>query len=303
MMKRILLLFLLLPFFSNAQELLCRVSVNYSQVSTTNTQIFQSLQRDISEFMNTTHWTNYVFSNIERIDCSMLINVSKYNGVDEFTATLQVSSSRPIYDASLTSPILNIKEHAGWLKFQYIENQPITFNENTYTNELSSTLAFYAYIIIGMDFDTFSELGGTPFFEKAQKIVTNAQSSPNANPWKSIGTSKEDNRYYLAKNLNSPVYRAYRQAMYKYHRLGLDVMTKDPTTGRQNIMQALELIKQIYQKKPNNYLVNIFLETKRQEIINIFSQAPPQEANRVKQILQLIDVAHSDDYNKIGKNR
>lgn len=302
-MKKLIFLFLLFPIFSPAQELLCRVSVNYSQVTTTNTQIFQSLERDISEFLNTTRWTNYVFSNIERIDCSILINIITYNGVDEFVGTMQVSSSRPVFDASLTSPIMNLKEKDGSLKFEYIENQPLTFNENTYTSELASVLAFYAYIIIGMDFDSFSELGGTAYFEKAQKIVANSQSvSDPSSPWKSFGTSKEDNRYFLAKNLTSPVYKTFRQAMYNYERLGMDQMTKDPTTGRQNIMQSLELIKQIFQKKPNNYIVNIFVETKRQEIINIFSQAPPQEANRVKQTMQIIDASHASDYDKIGQS-
>lgn len=287
----------------NAQELMCRVSVNYSQVKTTNVKIFQSLQRDISEFMNTTHWTNYIFSNQERIDCSMLINISQYNGVDEFTATLQVSSSRPIFDASITSQVINIKEHNGWFKFKYLENQPIEFNENSFTSDLASTLAFYAYFVIGMDFDTFSEFGGNPFFEKAQKVVTNAQSSQYKDPWKPLGTSKEDNRYYLIKNINSPVFKNYRKAMYTYHRLGLDKMTTDITNGRQNIVQSIGLIKQIYQKKPNNYIVNIFLDSKRKEIINIFSEAPPQESNRVKQVLQLIDPAHTDDYSKMGRNQ
>jgi hypothetical protein len=231
----------------------------------------------------------------------MLLNITGFDGVDKFTANLQVSSSRPIFDASITTPVLNIKEKQSF-KFQYIQNQPLQFNENTYTDELTSTLAFYAYIIIGMDFDTFSELGGSEFFQKAQKIVTNAQSSPY-DIWKSIGSSKEDNRYYLAKNLNSPVYRPFRIALYKYHRLGLDQMVNDITTGRQNVIQAIELIKQVYQKKPNNYLVSLFLETKRQEIINIFSEAPPQEINRIKQILQLIDPAHADAYDKLGKQQ
>ncbi|MBN2662598.1 MAG: DUF4835 family protein [Bacteroidales bacterium] len=301
-MKRIIFLILIsLPVFAFSQELLCRVSVNYSQVTTTNTQIFQALQRDVSEFMNNTHWTNYVFNNNERIECSMLINVTEFDGVDNFTATLQVSSTRPVFDASLTTSVINIKEGNGLFKFQYIENQPIEYNENTFTSELAYTLAFYAQIVIGMDFDTFSEYGGTEFFETAQKIVTNAQASANRSAWTAIGASREDNRYYLAKFLTSPVYKPYRQAMYKYHRLGLDMMTSDINSGRQNVTQAIDNVKQIYQKKPGNFLVSIFLETKRTEIINIFSEAPPQEIARIQQTMKLIDVTHASDYDKIGQ--
>ena len=298
-MKRLLIILLLLPFSLSAQELMCRVSVNYSQVTTTNTQVFQDMQRDISQFMNTTKWTDYIFSNRERIDCSILLNIQQFNGVDEFTATLQVSSSRPVYDASLTTPVLNIKEK-NTFRFNYMSNEPLEFNENTYTSELADALAFYAYLIIGYDFDTFSELGGTDFFAKAQKIVANAQSS-GVDSWKASGTNHEDNRYYIAKYLNSPVYKPFRQALYKYHRLGLDMMTTDVAQGRQNITSALEDIRRVYQKQPNSFLISAFVETKRQEIKNIYSEAPPQEVNRIKQLMKQIDPAHIDFYDNMGK--
>lgn len=302
-MKKLFFLILIIsPTLIFSQELLCRVSINYSQVTTTNTQIFQALQRDVSEFLNNTRWTNYVFNNNERIECSILVNITEFDGVDNFVSTLQVSSTRPVFDASLTTSVLNIKENNGLFKFQYIENQPIEFNENSYTSELAYTLAFYAYVIIGMDFDTFSEYGGTEFFEKAQKIVTNAQSSVNRNAWTAIGATREDNRYYLAKFLNGPVFKPYRQAMYKYHRMGLDLMTADINSGRQGVSQAIDNIKQIYQKKPGNFLVNVFIETKRSEIINIYSDAPPQDIARIKQTMKLMDVTHASDYDKIGQN-
>lgn len=300
MKKTLILILAFLPIFSFGQELMCRVSVNYSQINTTNTQVFQTLQRDISEFMNTTRWTNYVFNNKERIECSMLINIKQYDGVDNFKATLQVTSTRPVYDASLTTSVFSLKEAEGSFNFQYIENQPIDFNENTFTSELADALAFYANIIIGFDFDTFSEYGGTEFFDMAQKIVTNSQSSPNNVAWTSLGTNHEDNRYYLAKYLTSPSYMPFRQAQYKYHRLGIDALTTDVTTGRQNIAQSIELVKKIYQKKPGNYLVQMWIETKRTEIINIFSESPPTEAQRVAQTLKLIDVTNADLYDKMG---
>jgi len=302
-MKRLIFIALLLiSTISYSQELLCRVSVNYQSIKTSNTQVFQALQRDISEFMNNTNWTDYVFDNQERIDCSILINITEFDGVDNFKSTLQVSSTRPIFDASLTTTVFNLKEADGLFAFQYMENQPIEFSENTYTSDLASTLAFYAYVIIGMDFDTFSEYGGTEFFEKAQKIVTNAQSSTNRAAWTTFVSSTEDNRYYLAKFLTNPVYFPIRSAMYKYHRLGLDQMTTDINAGRQNVSKAIDLVKQVYQKKPGNYLTTIFVETKRNEIINIFSEAPAQEIARVKQNMTFIDVSHTSDYDGIGQD-
>jgi len=299
-MKKILFtILLIIPFQLFSQELMCRVSVNYSSVTTTNTQVFQDMQRDISEFMNTTKWTDYIFSNEERIECSILINITQFDGVDNFKATLQVSSTRPVYDASLTTPVLNFKEKQSF-NFNYMSNEPLEFNENTYTSELPYAMAFYAYVIIGFDFDTFSELGGSEFFTKAQKLVANAQGS-GLDIWKSMGTNNEDNRYYLAKNLNSPVYKQFRQAMYKYHRQGLDMMTNDITQGRSNVLNSLELLKGVFQKQPNSVLISMFISTKKQEVINIFSEAPPQEANRAKQIMKLIDPLNSSEYDNMGK--
>ena len=249
--------------------------------------------------MNTTKWTDYIFSNEERIECSILINITQFDGVDNFNATLQVSSTRPVYDASLTTPVLNFKEKKSF-NFHYMPNEPLEFNENTYTSELPYAMAFYAYVIIGFDFDTFSELGGSEFFAKAQKLVANAQGS-GLDIWKSMGTNNEDNRYYLAKNLNSPVYKQFRQAMYKYHRQGLDMMTNDITQGRSNVLNSLELLKGVFQKQPNSVLISMFISTKKQEVINIFSEAPPQEANRAKQIMKLIDPINSSEYDNMGK--
>ncbi len=300
-MKKFVLLVILLVLQINfliSQELFCRVSVNYSQVKTTNVQIFQELQKSITEFMNTTVWTKYVFSNVERIDCSFLLTIESFNGVDNFKGSLQVSSSRPVFNTSLNTPVFSFKDND--IEFKYVENQPLVFNENTYTDELTSLLAFYAYIILGYDFDTFSKFGGTEFFQKAQQIVDNAQVSANGG-WKAIGTMKDDNRYYLAKNLNSETFKPYREALYQYHRLGLDVMYNNITEGRRNVVAALENILNVYKKKPDSYLIHLFIQTKRQEIMNIFSEAPMQEARRVAQILKTIDPSNSDEYDKLGK--
>ncbi len=301
MKKLILTTALLLTYlFSMSQELNCRVSINYSQVKTTNQQIFQSLQRDIAQFMNTTHWTKYVFAPQERIDCNILIIIKEFNGTDYFKGSIQVSSNRPVYDASITTPILNIKEKDGWFEFRYIENQPIEFNPNTFTGDLAYTLAFYAYLVIGMDFDTFSENGGAEFFDMLKTIVSNAQSSPSQT-WKAIGTSNYDNRYYIARDLTDNAYESFHTAMYKYHRLGLDMMSTDFSQGRQNVIDALKDMEKLYRLKPNSFLLKMFIETKRQEILNIFSEAPMPEAQQVARIMQRIDPSNASKYSKLGK--
>ncbi len=299
-MRRLLIFVLLLAGFNiYSQELNCRVSVNYSQVKTTNIQIFQSLQRDITEFMNQTRWTNYVFAPEERIDCSILIIITKFNGTDYFEGSIQVSSTRPVYNSSYTSPVINMKEKTGWFKFRYMENQPIEFNERSYTTELAYTLAYYAYLIIGMDFDTFSEDGGAEFFKKMKTIVSNAQSGLS-DAWRASGTNRYDNRYYITRDLTDEAYEPFHKAMYKYHRLGLDLMAQDMSAGRQEVLQALKDMLVLYKRKPQSFLIRLFLDTKRDEIINIFSGAPMPEARQAAQIMKQIDPSNASKYDKMG---
>lgn len=295
---------IIVAFYSaNCQELLCRVNINYQTLNVTNPQIFTSMYKDISEFMNQTQWTNYVFAQNEKIECSMVINLTEFNGVDQFKGTIQVALNRPVYDASLMTSVFNMLENSAFT-FNYMENTPLEFNENTFTGELAYALAFYAYIIIGYDFDTFSELGGTEFFQKAQKLVQNAQSSrQNDALWRAQGSRNENNRYWLINFLNSDVFSNFRIAMYKYHRLGLDVMTNDIMSGRNSVVEAIDLIKKVNQSKPNNYIVYVFLESKRAEIINIFSEAPLPEITRIKPVLKLLDPTHSTEYEAIGTKK
>ncbi len=301
MFKKLFLTILALAFGLNifAQELRCRVQINYSQVKTTNREIFQNLQKAITDFMNQTRWTNYVFAPEERIDCNILIIIKQFNGTDYFKGSIQVSSTRPVYNSSYTTPVLNIKEKDGWFEFRYLENQPIEFNERTFTGDLAYTLAFYAYLVIGLDFDTFQENGGAPYFEKLKTIVANAQSSPSQ-AWKAMGTNRYDNRYYIARDLTDEVYQPFHQALYKYHRLGLDLMADDISAGRQGILDALKDLEKLYRKRPQSFLLRVFLDTKRQEIINIFSEAPMPEAQQAARILQIIDPANADKYASMG---
>ncbi len=294
----VILLIFLLTTSLKAQELRCRVQINYSQVKTTNVQIFKNLQKAVSDFMNQTRWTNYVFAPEERIDCSILIIIQQFNGTDYFKGTIQVSSNRPVYNSSYTTPVLNLRERDGSFEFRYYENQPIEFNERSFTGDLAYTLAFYAYLIIGYDFDTFKQNGGAPFFEKLRTIVANAQSSPSS-AWKAMGTNKYDNRYYIAKDLNDDAFAPFHKALYEYHRLGLDLMADDIASGRQGVLQALRDLQALYAKKPQSFLIRMFLDTKRQEIINIFSQAPLPEAQQAAIILKRIDPYNSSKYDKM----
>ena len=303
-MKKIFLIVIII-FLTNsifAQELNSRVSINYSKLQTTNTQVFTSLQRDISEFLNTTIWTDYIFNNKERIECNILITITEFNGMDRFVATLQITSTRPVFGTSLTSSILNFKEQSGLFKFRYVENQAIDFNENSFTTNLAYVLAFYTYIIIGYDFDTFSLYGGDPFFQKAQDIVSNAQSSSEPG-WKAYESSDKDNRFYLAKDLLSPTYKPLRHALYKYHRLGLDKMGDNIIEGRKQISDAINLLSGVHKKKPDSYLMRIFLDSKRTEIINIFSGAPDMEVKKAANVLKIIDISNSAKYDQMGKEK
>ncbi len=293
-----LLLVIFICSIGFSQELNCRISVNSSNVQTTNKQIFQSLQKDISEFMNTTAWTKYVFKQNERIECNIQITVNKFNGLDRFETTLQITSSRPVYNTSLNSPMLNYREKSDF-NFRYIENQPIEYNESSYSNNLAYVLAFYTYIIIGFDFDSYSLFGGEEFFQTAQKLVSNAQSSPEKG-WKAFESTDQTNRYFLAKDLVSPIYKPLREATYKYHRLGMDIMTDDLTGGKKQITNSIQLLQKVHKKKADSFLMRIFMDAKRKEIINIYSESPSTEVKSVSSILKLIDIAHADDYNKMG---
>ncbi len=301
-MKKIIIV-AFLSFYSIlafSQELNCRVSINHSNVqNTSNQQIFQSLQRDVSEFMNTTIWTDYNFKQNERIDCNFSIIVNKFNGMDLFEATLQVTSSRPVYGTSLKSPLLNYKEKDNLFTFRYVENQAIEFNESTFSTNLAYVMAFYAYIVIGYDSDSFSLFGGEEFFQMAQQLVTNAQNASETG-WKAFESTDQNNRYYLAKDLVSPIYRPLREALYKYHRLGMDVMAENITTGRKEVGESIKLLVKVHKKNADSFLMRVFLDAKRNEIINIFSESPNVETKPVVANLKIIDVGNADKYDKMG---
>lgn len=216
--------------------------------------------------------------------------------VGSFSASVQIRSARPVFNTNYSTQVFNFADRE-W-NFEYIESQPLEFNDNTYTNNLTSLLAFYAYIIIGMDYDSFSELGGTPYFQKALQVVNNAQQSPREG-WKSMEGNR--NRYWLQENLNNPQMTDLRKAVYSYHRLGMDVFDKNPDQGRQVILNGLKDIKKVRDINPSAILVISFFDAKGKEITNIFSSGNIQIRRQVYDIVTVIDPSNRM-YDKIIQN-
>jgi hypothetical protein len=277
-----------------AQELNCQISVTSRQVEGTDRQIYNSLQTALYEFMNNRKWSSYSFTIDERIECTMMFTISDRVSVDQFKGTLNVVLRRPVYKSSYNSPLLNHIDRD--IEFKYIEFESLEFNDNSFISELTGLLAYYANIAIGLDFDSFQLMGGTPFFEKAMNIVNMAQSSAFTG-WKAFEGTK--NRYWLAENLTNSSYGKLREFLYNYHRLGLDVMSENVDGGRQAITESLELLRQAYRDKPNSYLLQLILDSKRDEFINVYSGAPDNEKVTVVNLLKEIDPSNGSKYQKI----
>lgn len=283
---------------AGAQELYCNVQVSAQKIQGSNREIFQSMQRDIYEFMNSMVWTDNVFSFAERIECNLLINLDDQLSADEFRGTIQVQLSRPVFNTTYESTVLNFIDNS--FQFRYVEFQPLEFNPNSHTSNLVSVLAYYAYLLIGMDFDTYSQGGGTPYFQVAEKIVTNAQNAPEQG-WKPYDGSRNRNRYWLIKNILDTEYSGVRQFIYLYHLRGLDRMESDMTQARTEIYESLRRLQEVYRRRPDPfmYYMTVIIDAKADELVNIFSQGFPEEKNRVVQILNEIDPANETKYQKI----
>jgi hypothetical protein len=285
---------------SPAQELMCNVQIITQQIQGTNKQVFQTLQTSIYEFMNNTSWTNHVFETDERIECTMLFNIKEQLGVDEFKGTLQIQSRRPVYNTSYNSVVLNYVDND--IQFKYVEFQPLEFSETSHLSNLTSILAYYAYIILGMDYDTYSFEGGTPFFEAAEKIVNNAQNATERG-WRAMESTGRKNRYWLINNILNEDFTLLREFVYKYHRLGLDMMYEKTNESRTNIAEYLRLLQKISREKPDPfmYYLQVVLDAKSDELVNIFRESFQDEKARVYALLNEIDPSHGNKYEQILK--
>jgi len=298
-MKKSVFLFVLwllcMPFY--AQELKCTVSINSDMVQGTNKSVFNTLQKSVTEFINTRRWSEMTFTNPEKIECSITIVVKKVEG-DMFTADIQVQSRRPVYGSSYNTTLFNFKDN--YFTFDYKEFDQLEMNESTITSNLTAVLAYYAYIIIGYDLDSYSRLGGTPFFEAAERIVNAAQAADLVG-WKAFESSK--NRYALVNNLTDEAFKKYRSYFYEYHRLGLDEMSINMTNARAKIAAGLPLLREANRARPSAIIIASFLDAKNDEFINIFSKATDKEKKEAVEVLTDVNPTQAERYEKILKNQ
>ena len=298
--KYYLIIFLvLLPAIIRAQELNCNIQISAQRIQGSNRQVFESMQKDLFEFMNNTVWTNHVFNYAERIDCNILINLTDQLSADEFKGTIQIQLSRPIFNTTYNSTLLNFVDNS--FQFKYVEFQPLEFDPSTYKSSLISVLAYYTYMVLGFDYDSFAPMGGTEFFQMAEKIVTNAQNAPESG-WKPYDGSRNRNRYWLVKNVLDKEYEGVRQFIYEYYINGLDRMESKAPEARTSMVESLKLMQDVYRKKPDPfmYLMQVVMDAKSDELINIYSAAFPEEKSRVVEILTEIDPANKAKYEKIN---
>lgn len=281
---------------AKAQELDCQVSVVSQQVQGSNREIYDNMQKAIYEFMNNQSWSDHIFKEEERIQCQMMFNITERISDDEFQGSLQIQANRPIYGASITTVMLNHRDND--IHFRYNDFEPLRFNETQYTSNLISILAFYANIIIGLDYDSFSQDGGTLFFQRAETIVANAQNS-NQTGWSAYENNK--NRYWLVENLLNDKFSPMRSCLYRYHRLGLDRMAERVDEGRAEIAEALIELRPAYRENPTAMIFLVFFSAKSDEIVNIFSQSYPDEKNRVITALKEVDPGNTSKWDRIAK--
>lgn len=272
--------------------------LNTERAQTQERQIFDEMQAAISQFMNTTKWTNDAFKEEEKIKCNILITFrQRGTAIPNFAADVQIQSLRPVFNSDYETPVFNFLD-TKW-QFQYTPDQPLIFAENTFTTELTSLLAFYAYIIIGLDYDTFAPKGGDPFYQRALNIVNNSQQAATGPGWDSQTDTR--NRYWLMDNLNSPQFEDFRLALYDYHRLALDSFDQDPEAARKKITECLEKMEKVRQVAPTSATLNAFFDAKLNELINIYERGDLDTRNKAVGILSRIDPSNAANYRRAIK--
>ncbi len=298
-----IVVFILATFTVRAQEFKCILNVNTDQLTSTATggivdkALVDEFKNVVAQFLNSRKWTNLTYNPIERININMQINIKEAVSMSHFLATLQIQASRPVYGTNYESVILNFIDPN--FEFDYIlGQQQIDYNENTYISSLSSLMTFYAYLVLAYDADSFAKLGGTPYLERVQAIVNNAQQAPGKG-WRSLdGTNT---RYSLMDNLISPQLTPVREGFYTYHRMGLDEMSKDVEKARQVILGVLESYKKVNMIKPGTILIRSFFQAKDNELIGMFSEAPPAEKQKVFDIIRELDPTNTEKFQRLLK--
>lgn len=287
----LLLFFLALPWSVLSQDLYCRVQVSHPQIQTSDNSIFQSLQQAITDFLNNRKWTSDVFAPQERIEANIIITVSEWDGNTRFKASAQIQSYRPVYGTSFNSLVFTVNDE-NW-EFNYSEQKPLEYALTGQNENLSLLLAYYANIIAGIDYDTFSNQGGSRFFLRAQNIVNQAQNNGSTG-WRSFENTR--NRYWLAENLLNTELKPIRELMYIYHHQGLDTFFENMPQGRSTLLENLELLRQANQNRPSSMLLQLFFTAKSDEIANILKQAAPGERSKAINLLVEIDPSNAEKY-------
>ncbi len=275
MIKKLLFLILLVSFFSlysRAQELNATLTVNSDKIEGNRT-VFATLERALNEFINNKRWTDATFGLNERIDCTFLIIVNEMPSDNSFRAELQVQARRPVYNSAYTTTLINFRDTQ--LDFDYTEYEPLEYNEYNIDNNLIATITFYIYTILGLDFDSFSPRGGTAFHQQAQQIVSMAQSQSAWTGWRAFESNR--NRHAVSTALTENTADIFRDMWYVYHRRGLDEMAANPDRGRTTILEALPALQELRSARPSSILLQMFVDSKLDEVIAIYSKATTTE--------------------------
>lgn len=282
----------------SAQELVARVSINSSQVGTNvDKKVFQSLQAAMATFLNNRKWTEDAYQQNEKINCNFLLTINEADN-NIFKGSLVVQAARPVYNSNYVTPLINFQDKT--ITFRYVEFQPMEFNENRISgsdglaSNLTASLAFYVYVILGLDYNSFALRGGDAYFQKAQNIINNAPDGRDIVGWKAFDGQR--NRYWLIENLTDSKYAMIHEAMYNYYRLGLDNMYEDESNARASVLDAITQFNTLNNDQQNSMIIPFFFEGKSTEIVKIFRKAPPDEKQRVQEMMSRLDIENSNLY-------
>ena len=290
----IFLLFLLVSTSVQAQELLCTVSVDAGRIQS-DRSVFEDMQKNISEYMNFTQWGGDKFESSERIRCNLQIVVTQRPAPDYFVCNMNLQVFRPTYNSTYETILLKIADRS--FNFNYVAYQNMVFTDNTYTDNLTALLNFYAYLILAFDYDSFGQNSGSPFFQKCQEIVNLASSASNESGWRA--NEDQRNRYWLMENLSNSRYKSFHDIPYKYHRQGLDLMESKPAQGRRAIMETLKELQRLDQQNPLLILIKTFLDAKQNELIGVFTKSFSNDKQEFINIMQEIDPSNMARYNAV----
>jgi len=295
-MRKLLTLLLLILGVSQgySQELKCNVTVIAPTITNVDKSVFETMESTIRDFMNNRKWTNDTFDPSEQIEFNMQITINQAQSQTSFSGTMQIQSSRPIYMSDYNSSLFLVNDNK--FQFRFLPNTVIDFSLDQHRDNLSSLLAYYAYMMIGYDYDSYSMNGGTSYFEKAQTIVTNAQGAAEQG-WRA--PENKNNRYWMVDYILSAPFSPFREGLYNFHRKGLDVMYKNSDNGRKIIKDAIIALKPVHQSRPSNIILQLYFLTKSDEIVNIFKDAPQDEKKQIYDALVKIDPSNITKYNKM----